>query len=92
VEVFVALTGRWALPYATAPDGEVREVVLGSWDVCSVPAGVWRGFRNAGEERAYLLVVVGGTDAGRLTWAPDVLERAAAAGQRLDADGYRAER
>jgi mannose-6-phosphate isomerase-like protein (cupin superfamily) len=92
VEVFVALTGRWALPYATAPDGEVREVVLGPWDVCSVPAGVWRGFRNAGEERAYLLVVVGGTDAGRLTWAPDVLERAAAAGQRLDADGYRAER
>ena len=91
VEVFVALSGRWALPYAERADGEVREVVLDPWDVCSVPPGVWRGFRNAGETRAHLLVVVGGTDAGRLTWAPDVLAAAQAAGQRLDGDGYRAD-
>jgi mannose-6-phosphate isomerase-like protein (cupin superfamily) len=89
-EVFVALTGRWALPYAESADGEVREVVLEPWDVCSVPAGLWRGFRNAGDARAHLLVVVGGTDAGRLTWAPDVLEASARAGRALDAEGFMA--
>jgi quercetin dioxygenase-like cupin family protein len=87
-EVFVALSGRWALPYATTADGEVSEVILEPWDVCSVPAGVWRGFRNAGTEKAHLLVVVGGTDAGRLTWAPDVLEASARAGKTLDEAGY----
>lgn len=87
-EVFVPLSGRWALPYAESPEAEAHEVVLGPWDVCSVPAGVWRGFRNAGDEKAYLLVVVGGTDAGRLTWAPDVLEASARSGRTLDAEGY----
>jgi mannose-6-phosphate isomerase-like protein (cupin superfamily) len=87
-EVFIPLSGRWALPYAETADGEVREVILGPWDVCSVPAGVWRGFRNAGEEKGYLLVVIGGTDAGRLTWAPDVLEASVRAGKTLDAAGY----
>ena len=85
VEVFVPLTGRWQIFYG---EDEEHEVVLGPWDVASVPAGVWRGFRNAGEEEAFLLVVVGGTDAGRLTWAPKVLEEAARRGKQLDEAGY----
>jgi mannose-6-phosphate isomerase-like protein (cupin superfamily) len=85
VEVFMALTGRWQVVYGE--DGE-REVSLGQWDVVSVPAGVWRGFRNAGDDDAYLLALVGGTDAGRLTWAPKVLEEAARAGRVLDEMGY----
>jgi quercetin dioxygenase-like cupin family protein len=85
VEVFMPLTGRWQLFYG---EHEERDVILQAWDVCSVPAGVWRGFRNAGDDDAHLLVVVGGTDAGRLTWAPDVLEEAARHGRTLDAQGY----
>ncbi len=85
VEVFMALTGRWQVFYGE--DAE-REVVLEQWDVCSVPPGVWRGFRNAGDDDAYLLALVGGTDAGRLTWAPHVLEEAARRGRTLDADGF----
>jgi mannose-6-phosphate isomerase-like protein (cupin superfamily) len=85
VEVFVALTGRWQVFYG---EDEQREVILSPWDVASVPAGVWRGFRNAGDEEAYLLVVVGGTDAGRLTWAPKILEEAARRGKTLDEAGY----
>ena len=85
VEVFVPLTGRWQVFYG---EDEEREVILGPWDVASVPADVWRGFRNAGDEDAYLLVVVGGTDAGRLTWAPKVLEEAARRGKQLDDAGY----
>ena len=61
VEVFMPLTGCWTLFY---DDEEERAVTLGQWDVCSVPPGVWRGFRNAGEGAAHLLVLVGGTDAG----------------------------
>ena len=33
--------------------------------------------------------IVGGTDAGRLTWAPDILERAERQGATLDEQGYR---
>lgn len=85
VEVFMALTGRWEIVYG---EHEERRVVLGQWDVCSVPAGVWRLFRNAGDDWAHLLAIVGGTDAGRLTWAPSVLEKAARRGKTLDAAGY----
>jgi mannose-6-phosphate isomerase-like protein (cupin superfamily) len=87
VEVFVPLSGSWQVFHGT--EGE-HEVVLGQWDVCSVPPGVWRGFRNVGDASAHLLVVVGGTDAGRLTWAPAVLAEAEARGMRLDEAGYMA--
>lgn len=85
VEVFMPLTGRWEIFYGER--GE-HDLVLEQWDVCSVPAGVWRGFRNADAEDAFLLALVGGTDAGRLTWAPEVIEEAASRGKRLDAAGY----
>jgi quercetin dioxygenase-like cupin family protein len=88
VEVFVPLSGRWALPYASTADGEIQEVVLERWDVCSIPPGVWRGFQNAGSEKAELMVIVGGTDAGRLTWAPSVIDASAEAGRVLDDHGY----
>jgi mannose-6-phosphate isomerase-like protein (cupin superfamily) len=85
VEVFMALSGRWQIFYGER--GE-HETILEQWDVCSVPPGVWRGFRNAGDAPAHLLAIVGGTDAGRLTWAPHVLEEAARRGKVLDEAGY----
>jgi quercetin dioxygenase-like cupin family protein len=85
VEGFMALTGRWQVFYG---EHEEREVILEQWDVASVPPGVWRGFRNAGDSEAHLLALVGGTDAGRLTWAPKVVEEAARRGRRLDDRGY----
>lgn len=85
VEVFVPLSGRWQIFHGSESEHELE---LDRWDVCSVPPGVWRGFRNVGTETAHLLVVVGGTDAGRLTWAPAVLEEARARGRELDATGY----
>lgn len=88
VEVFMPLSGRWQLFYG---EDEEFEVILEERDVCSVPPGVWRGFRNAGDEDGYLLVVVGGTDAGRLEWAPHVLEEARSRGMELDPQGYMAE-
>jgi hypothetical protein len=63
-------------------------VTLEEMDVASVPPGVWRGFRNIGESPGRLLALVGGTDAGRLTWAPAVLEQARDLGAILDEDGF----
>jgi hypothetical protein len=38
-------------------------------------------------EDAYLLAVLGGTDAGRVVWSPDVLEKAKQTGLTLDRKG-----
>ena len=64
-----------------------QEIFLEQWDTISVPPGVMRGFRNAGTEDAYLLAMLGGTDAGRVVWSPDVLEKAKQTGLSLDKKG-----
>src|SRR5262245_30251591 len=84
VEVFMALSGRWSVYWGDA--GE-HELFLEQWDTISVPPGVMRGFRNAGTEPGYLMAVLGGTDAGHVTWSPDVLEQAKGTGLALDAAG-----
>jgi uncharacterized RmlC-like cupin family protein len=84
VEVFIALSGRWAVYWGD--EGE-QEIVLEPWDTISVPPGVMRGFRNAGQDDAYLMAVLGGTDAGRVVWSPKVLEQAKATGLSLDKKG-----
>jgi mannose-6-phosphate isomerase-like protein (cupin superfamily) len=84
VEVFMALSGRWSVYWGDA--GE-HEIVLEQWDTISVPPGVLRGFRNAGPQAGYLMAILGGTEAGHVTWAPEVLERARETGLSLDAAG-----
>jgi mannose-6-phosphate isomerase-like protein (cupin superfamily) len=84
VEVFMVLSGRWGVYWGDA--GE-HEIVLEQWDTISVPPGVMRGFRNTGSEAGYLMAILGGTEAGHVTWAPEVLERARETGLGLDAEG-----
>lgn len=84
VEVFIALSGRWAAYWG---DHGENEIVLEQWDTISVPPGVMRGFRNAGNEDAYLMAILGGSDAGKVAWAPAVLERAKQTGLELDEQG-----
>ena len=84
VEVFMALSGRWTVYWGDA--GE-HELVLEQWDTISVPPGVMRGFRNAGTESGYLMAILGGTDAGHVSWSPAVLERANTTGLALDDAG-----
>ena len=85
VEVFFAMTGRWALYWGD--EGE-QEIEMDTLDMISVPAGVMRGFRNIGNDHAHMMAIHGATDAGRVEWSPRVLERAAETGLELDADGY----
>ena len=83
-EVFIPLTGRWTIFWG--PESE-NEATLDPHDVISVPAGVMRGFRNAGRETGLLLVILGGADAGHVDWDPKVIERARQTGLGLDAAG-----
>ena len=84
VEVFIPMSGKWAVFWGD--EGE-NEVELGTFDCVSVPVGVMRGFRNVGDGHAYLMAILGGTDAGRVDWAESVLKRAKETGLSLDAEG-----
>lgn len=83
-EVFMPLSGRWAIFWG--PEGD-KEVILEPYDVISVPVQVMRGFRNAGTETAMMLAVIGGHDPGRVGWPQSMQAMARAAGLVLDADG-----
>ena len=78
------LSGRWAIFWG--PKGG-REVILEQYDVISVPTRVMRGFRNAGEQTALLLAVVGGHDPGKVGWPEEMKEKARATGFELTEDG-----
>ena len=65
-EVFVVLSGKCA--FFWGEQGE-NEVVLGPWDTISFPTRVQEGFRNVGQEDAYLLVVLSGAEVGEVTFA-----------------------
>ena len=84
VEVFIPMSGRWAVFWGD--EGE-NEVELDTFDCISVPVGVMRGFRNIGDGHALLMAILGGTDAGRVDWAESVLKRARETGLSLDAEG-----
>jgi quercetin dioxygenase-like cupin family protein len=57
-------------------------------DSYAMPADVWRSYRNAGDVDAVMLVMTPGDERKRISWAPDVIERAAAVGYTHDANGY----
>ena len=83
-EVFVPISGRWAIFWG--PNGE-KEVELGPCDVISVPLHIMRGFRNVGDESAVMLAVVGGKDPGRVGWPDSLKAMAKDAGLVIDDDG-----
>lgn len=84
-EVFMPLIGPWAVVWRSG--GAVKELVLRPFDTIHIPIGVFRGFRYVGEGRGTLLTIIGGPDAGKVTWDPEVQARAAATGLTRAADG-----
>lgn len=79
-EVFVALSGRWQVFWG--PTGE-RSVLLERWDTISIAPGLSRGFRNVGDEPAWLMGMASGTDPGMINWPEPVRAAAAAVGVTL---------
>lgn len=56
----------------------------------SIPGGVWRSLRNAGNLVAKVLLVCTGNQGKRREWAPEVLAHVAATGRGLGKNGYTA--
>ncbi len=84
-EVFMPMVGSWSIFWM---DGDQeREVILHPFDVVSLPTQIYRGFRYIGEGRGSLLAIVGGPDAGNITWHPDVIEKARETGIAVDDEG-----
>ena len=53
----------------------------------SVPIGLSRGFRNAGDDTAMMLAIVGGSDPGRVEWPQETVDMARDHGIELDENG-----
>ena len=88
IEVFIPLTGRWAAYWGEAGD---KEIEIEPFDVISFPPGVYRGFRNTGDDYAMLMAIIGSKeetqDGGRVAWAPRILEESHRTGLRVNAAG-----
>jgi quercetin dioxygenase-like cupin family protein len=85
-EVFIALKGPWQVFWLEGD--EERSLRLEEGDIVNVPIGVYRGFRNAGDDpAATLIAIVGGPDPGKVDWHPSVIEAARATGLSVDDEG-----
>lgn len=85
-EVFIAVKGPWKVFWLEG-DAE-RVVTLQPGDIVNVPIGIYRGFRNAGDDLDNVLIaVVGGPDTGKVDWHPSVIEMARKTGLAVDDDG-----
>ena len=85
-EVFISVKGQWGVFWLEG-DTE-RQIILDCGDAVNVPIGVFRGFRNVGDEPDSLLIaLVGGPDPGKVDWHPTVVEEARKTGLSVDDDG-----
>ena len=86
-EVFIAVKGPWEVFWLEG-DSE-RVVTLQPGDIVNVPIGIYRGFRNAGDDpEATLIAVVGGPDPGKVDWHPSVIDSARKTGLDVDDEGH----
>ncbi|NKB48411.1 MAG: hypothetical protein GKS02_03490 [Alphaproteobacteria bacterium] len=85
-EIFVPMIGSWEVFWLEGEDE--RAVRLDPLDVISVPIGIYRGFRLVeGGADSLMLAIVGGPDAGHVSWHPSVIERARETGLEVDENG-----
>ena len=85
-EVFIPVQGPWQVFWLEGE--EERTVDLAEGDVCNVPIGIYRGFRNLSDRPdALLMAIIGGPDAGKVDWHPSVVAEARATGLSVDDDG-----
>ncbi len=85
-EVFIPVKGRWQLFWLEG-DTE-RRLDLDEGDICNVPIGIYRGFRNVSDHPdALLMAVIGGPDAGKVDWHPSVVVEARKTGLAVDDEG-----
>jgi quercetin dioxygenase-like cupin family protein len=85
-EVFLPIHGRWQVFWLEGD--EERTIDLDEGDLCNVPIGIFRGFRNISDDpHALLIAIVGGPDAGKVDWHPSVVTEARKTGLSVDDEG-----
>jgi mannose-6-phosphate isomerase-like protein (cupin superfamily) len=83
VEVFIPMKGKWIIIWGD--EGE-HQLPLNTFDVITVPAGVFRCFKNVGDEEGLMIGMVSSTSekpAGRVVWPEQVLRQVRAIGGQL---------
>jgi len=87
-EVFMIQSGTWQFTWGeTGDDGQV---ILKQGDTISIPANMFRGFENVGDEPGFMFSILGLNEsgsAGHVMWAPYVFEQAKDHGLVLLEDG-----
>src|SRR4029077_17110899 len=85
-EVFIPVKGPWQGFWLEGEEG--RTLAPPEGDICNVPIGIYRGFRNLSDRPdALLMAIIGGPDAGKVDWHPSVLAEARKTGLAGAADG-----
>jgi mannose-6-phosphate isomerase-like protein (cupin superfamily) len=85
-EVFLPIHGRWQVFWLEGD--QERTLDLDEGDMCNVPIGIYRGFRNVSDNSdALLIAIVGGPEAGKVDWHPSVVTEARKTGLSVDDDG-----
>jgi quercetin dioxygenase-like cupin family protein len=88
VEIFIQNQPVAGIEYAQAATKFIATGNGQGNDSYAMPADVWRSYRNTGSHDAVMLLMTPCDERKRIAWAPDVIERAAAAGYTHDANGY----
>lgn len=91
IEMFMPLTGKWKFNWGSNEDGTIDgSVVIGPWDMISLPPGAWRSFENISKEDSWLFAVLEqhevfiGKDP---YWGTQVIQQAAELGFNADERG-----
>ena len=82
-ETFTVMTGRFEFEVSASGEADdVARVVLEAFDTFSVPPGLYRGFRNIGNETGLLQVIITGGvhDRNDIVFAPSIAAALAAEG------------
>lgn len=75
VEVFIPMKGKWIIIWGD--EGE-HQLPLNTFDVITIPAGVFRCFKNVGDEEGLMIGMVSSTSekpAGRVIWPEQVFRQ-----------------
>ncbi len=91
-EMFMPLSGQWEFSWGndSHPDNIEGSEILGPWDMISFPPGLYRSFRNVGDEKAWFFAVLDPHIFGSMKdpyWSPQVVEAAEAIGMQADDRG-----
>jgi quercetin dioxygenase-like cupin family protein len=90
IEAFVPLTGKWRFYWGNSENEIEGETIIDTWDMISLPPGLWRGFENVSDEDAWCFAVLEqhkAFDGKDPYWSPQVIKEASKFGFHANETG-----